>query len=508
MRLHQRFAGDGLEVVYIGAFETEEACRAWKEEYSPRVPGDLGRRRSTVPRASRTAGFHGAFSSGRTARSSSPRTSSTSRASPIAIQRMYERPAVARTTSPRAVGTGRCTVVLGGGTGGLVAARELRRRLPASHRIVLVDRSAEHVYQPSLLWQMVGERRPSQFTRPLARLEQEGHRVPQRARSRRSTSTSRVVVTTSGDVDYDSLVVSLGAQLAPETVPRVRAGWPTTSTPRRVATGSTPRSRISRTVSSGSSFPPCRTSARRRRTRLRSSRSRSSAGRGFAGTSRSTSSRPSTRPCPWRPPRSATRSPTCWPRVASTTTRCSRSRSCGPTRARSSPLTGAHIEVDLLMVVPPHQAPEVVRSSPLLGVSGFIHVDARTLQTGYDNVYAIGDVTTIKLPDGKALPKAGVFAHAEAKVVAQRIADEASGKRSDAEFDRQRLLLDRAGRRQGRVRRRQLLCRARTPGQAETTRTSTALGEGGLREVVASPLALAVLPTDVVNAADRRPASE
>ena len=95
---------------------------------------------------------------------------------------------------------------------------------------------------------------------------------------------------------------------------------------------------------------------------------------------------------------------------------------------------GSH-RVDLLMVVPPHQAPEVVRSSPLLGVSGFVHVDPRTLETDYDGVYAIGDVATIKLPNGKALPKAGVFAHAEAKVVAERIADGYAGKASDAVFD-------------------------------------------------------------------------
>jgi sulfide:quinone oxidoreductase len=47
------------------------------------------------------------------------------------------------------------------------------------------------------------------------------------------------------------------------------------------------------------------------------------------------------------------------------------------------------------MVVPPHHAPEVIRSSPLLGVSGFVHVDPSTLQTDYDNVFAIGDVATI-----------------------------------------------------------------------------------------------------------------
>ena len=38
--------------------------------------------------------------------------------------------------------TNRTVVVLGGGTGGLVAARCLRRSLDATDRVVLVDRSA------------------------------------------------------------------------------------------------------------------------------------------------------------------------------------------------------------------------------------------------------------------------------------------------------------------------------------------------------------------------------
>ncbi len=57
------------------------------------------------------------------------------------------------------------------------------------------------------------------------------------------------------------------------------------------------------------------------------------------------------------------------------------------------------------------------------------------LETGYEGVFAIGDVATIALPNGKSLPKAGVFAHAEAKVVADRIAGEARGEPPDASFD-------------------------------------------------------------------------
>ncbi len=47
----------------------------------------------------------------------------------------------------------------------------------------------------------------------------------------------------------------------------------------------------------------------------------------------------------------------------------------------------------------------------------------------------IGDATTIKLPNGKALPKAGVFAHYEAEVVAKNIAAEIRGKKSGASFE-------------------------------------------------------------------------
>ena len=36
--MYQRFAGDGLEVVYVGALETEDACRAWREEFQLEFP--------------------------------------------------------------------------------------------------------------------------------------------------------------------------------------------------------------------------------------------------------------------------------------------------------------------------------------------------------------------------------------------------------------------------------------------------------------------------------------
>lgn len=93
------------------------------------------------------------------------------------------------------------------------------------------------------------------------------------------------------------------------------------------------------------------------------------------------------------------------------------------------------LEYDLLLGVPPHRCPRVVQESGLAADGDWVRVDARTLQTDYDGVYAIGDVTAIMMGNGKPLPMAGVFAEGEGRVVAQRIADAFAGRDSQATFD-------------------------------------------------------------------------
>jgi sulfide:quinone oxidoreductase len=104
------------------------------------------------------------------------------------------------------------------------------------------------------------------------------------------------------------------------------------------------------------------------------------------------------------------------------------------------------IPFDLLLAVPPHRAPTVVRDAGLTGPTGWIPVDARTLRTRHDGVYAIGDVTAISLSNGGALPKAGVFAQAEGEVVAARIADELAGRDAGAVFEGQGMCFLETGR--------------------------------------------------------------
>jgi sulfide:quinone oxidoreductase len=103
-------------------------------------------------------------------------------------------------------------------------------------------------------------------------------------------------------------------------------------------------------------------------------------------------------------------------------------------RAGEVIVDGGRIPFDLLLAVPPHRAPQVVREAGLTGPSGWVPVDARTLQTRFESVYAVGDVTVVPLSNGQALPKAGVFAQAEGDVVAARIADVLHGREPVAEF--------------------------------------------------------------------------
>ena len=95
---------------------------------------------------------------------------------------------------------------------------------------------------------------------------------------------------------------------------------------------------------------------------------------------------------------------------------------------------------DLLIAVPPHRSPLVVREAGLANQGGWVPVDSATLATKDENVYAIGDITAIPLP-GRwkpdvplMLPKAGVFAHAQALVVARRIADRIAGQAARDKF--------------------------------------------------------------------------
>jgi sulfide:quinone oxidoreductase len=100
----------------------------------------------------------------------------------------------------------------------------------------------------------------------------------------------------------------------------------------------------------------------------------------------------------------------------------------------------APVPYDLLVAIPPHRPPALVREAGLASETGWIPVDRETLSTSHDRVFAIGDVTAVQIP-GRwkpdvplMLPKAGVFAHAQGLVVARRIATDIGGAATTTRF--------------------------------------------------------------------------
>jgi len=92
---------------------------------------------------------------------------------------------------------------------------------------------------------------------------------------------------------------------------------------------------------------------------------------------------------------------------------------------------------DLLIGVPPHAAPRVVREAGLTDETGWIPVDIQTLETPFDGVFAIGDITSIRQPNptGFFLPKAWVFADEEARIVSRNIAGKILSEAGLSKFD-------------------------------------------------------------------------
>jgi sulfide:quinone oxidoreductase len=328
---------------------------------------------------------------------------------------------------------GQTIVVLGGGVGGVVTAVELRKKLPMRHRIVVVDREAQHVFAPSLLWLMTGDRSAEKISRPLDRLGKQGIEVVHGAVTAIDPMTRSVSVN-DRSIKADHLVIALGADFAPETIPGLAEAGHSFST-------------LAGAESLRDALPGLRS------------------GRLVVMTAR-----PSYK-CPAAPYEAAmllesdcrrrgvrdqvsidlfTAEPkpmgVAGPVISAAVRQMVESKNIGyfpehqvtnvePTERIISFTNGETTHFDLLVYVPPIQAPQVVNDAGLIAESGWVPVDRLTMLTRFERVYAIGDVAGIPLKLGKPLPKAGVFAHAQGLVVASNIARDVTGQGNPAYFD-------------------------------------------------------------------------
>jgi sulfide:quinone oxidoreductase len=89
---------------------------------------------------------------------------------------------------------------------------------------------------------------------------------------------------------------------------------------------------------------------------------------------------------------------------------------------------GDGIPYDLFVGIPVHRAPDVVQQAGL-AVNGWVPVDKTNLATRFPDVYAVGDITALPMA------KAGVFAEAAARVVADDIAARLHGEELERAYE-------------------------------------------------------------------------
>jgi len=311
-------------------------------------------------------------------------------------------------------------LVLGGGFGGIIVGSQLRRLVAPEHRIVVIERKQKFSLCLSNLWVMTGEREtPADGERELSKLGDWGIEWVH-ADIETIDPAAKTVRTTAGNLQGDYIVMALGAEKNPQTVPGFA------------------ESALNLYELAGAQ-------------RIRSELERFSGGRVVVLISRTPFS------CPAAPYEAAflidsvlrERGIRQRTEIAVYTPEDQPMPVAGPAvgsaliqmlEARNIEFHGEQIVLkiepasrrvlfeinetpfDLLIGVPPHSAPQAVRESGLTDASGWVPVDPTSLQTRFDSVLAIGDMTAIRLPNGMFLPKAGVFADSEARIVAENIA--------------------------------------------------------------------------------------
>ncbi len=323
-------------------------------------------------------------------------------------------------------------MVVGGGVGGFSAATALRRRLGSEHRVVLVERTGRHVFTPSLLWLMVGRRRPADLVRDLSRLERRGIEV-RRAEVLAVDAQRKVAETSAGALPYDFLVLAPGAELAPEAVPGLAGAahsfydldgavrlW-----------GALRGFREGRLALVVAGLPYKCPAAPYEAALLIEDYLRRAGRRDRVELAVYTPE-----PFPL---------PTAGETLGRAVQRLLEERGIAfhPGRRlvavdgegrRLSFEDGSSADYDLLVAVPPHRPPALVAASGLGGPGGWLSADPLTLRAGHEGVYALGDAVALPLPGRYrpdvplTLPRAGVFAHAQAEVAAANVAEEVEGR--------------------------------------------------------------------------------
>lgn len=320
-------------------------------------------------------------------------------------------------------------LVLGGGLGGVVTATELRKKLDENHRIIVLDKQPHHLYAPSLLWLMVGERKSRKITRNLNRLEEKGIEFVNGQITNIDPTRNTVTV---NDAHYsgDYMIISLGAELRdPPSLKQIGHNFYTLEGAKSFWTALN-QFKGGRVVVLVSAMPfKCPAAPYEAALLIHHFLQK----KNIPAEVELYSPEPGPMGVAGREVSENVKN-----LVKSKGIRYFPEHQWLETLNKSTLRfdNGVETKPDLLAYIPEHRCPQVIRETDLTGETGWIALkDKGTMQTPFDRVYAIGDATGIILSMGKPLPKAGVFAHKQAETVAHNIAAEINEKGPFKYFD-------------------------------------------------------------------------
>ena len=323
---------------------------------------------------------------------------------------------------------GKRILILGAGFGGLAAATELRKGLGHDHRVIIVDRKRSFMMGLVKLWILEGSRRLEESQTPLDGLNEKGIEYLNDEVTTIDAASNRVQSKGHSWIEYDYLIVALGAELVPDRIPGFASRgynlYDAQHVPKlRDRLLELKRGRVAVAIMDMPyKCPPAPYEASMI----------------IDGMLAKEGTRSSVEIDVYSPAPVAL--PVAGPHVSANivdiiSQRGIRFNPLHKLKSVSDRLefeNGNRADYDVLVGIPPHRAPEVVRRSGL-AVGDWVAVDRSTMKTSFVNVFAIGDVTEIKV--GKvAVPKAGIFAEEQGKVVARQIMDEIAGKPAVAAF--------------------------------------------------------------------------
>jgi sulfide:quinone oxidoreductase len=306
-------------------------------------------------------------------------------------------------------------LILGAGFGGLETATGLASSLPPGYQITLVDRSDSFFIGFSKIDVLFGRKTEPEVRYRYENLRAEGVRFVQAEIQSIDTDAKRVS-TTAEALDYDYLVVALGADLDPDATAGFVAsgGHEFYSMPGANALRGTIEDFASGTLVLAVFKPPykCPPAPYEVACQLHDH---------FVATGRRDAVSikfviPGGQPVK-NPRVSAMLEKQLTDRDIELVKK-SPIRSIDPD-AKQLVLADGTLDFDLLVGIPVHVPPPVVRDSKLSD-GGFVRVDQATLETAIPGVFAVGDVTKIPVGD-KAVPKAGAFAEDAARTVVAEI---------------------------------------------------------------------------------------